>query len=396
MAGTVSHWQAEPAPPPGAARNAGGCDVAVVGGGIAGVSVAHWLRRLEPGLDVVVLEKDRLATGASGRNAGFLLQGTDADYATTVARLGRERARRLWKFTCETRDGLADALADADVGFEAAGSFTVAGDEAEAQRLRTSQRLLREDGVEAEYLVADTTNERLGSEGFLGALYVPAGAVLNPVRAVRALAERSGARLWEETGVLAIEPAGNGLHVTTTGGMIEAGRVVVAVNAALPRLLPDLAGIVAPVRAQMLATEPVPRRLAWPLYSHEGYFYLRQMPTGEVLLGGARHLHREAEVGDEDATTQPLQADLEAYLRRHFPALAAPVTRRWSGTMGFSRDGLPAFGEAPDRPGAWWVGGFTGHGMGYGFRMGRTVAAAVLGHADPYADLFRADRFTAR
>jgi glycine/D-amino acid oxidase-like deaminating enzyme len=393
VASTTSHWQAEARAEPAAQSLPATCDVAVIGGGVAGVSTAYWLRRLDPGLDVVIVERERLAHGASGRNAGFLLQGTDADFARTADDRGAEAAWRLWQFTQESRDGLVDAVAGAEVGLSTSGSFSVAGDEAEGERLRRAERLLREAGATVRYLKSEETNERLGSIGFLGSLQVESGAMLHPVRTVRTLAERSGARVVEGCTVERVESSGSGVRVVTDGGTLDSGHVVLALNASLPHLVPDLTRFVRPIRAQMLATAPQPVRLAQPIYSHEGYYYLRQLPTGEVLLGGARHRHRAAEVGYDDATTDVLQADLETYLRDHFPAFAdAPVARRWSGTMGFSADGLPAFGAVPGVDGSLWVGGFTGHGMGYGFRMGRLVAATLLGQPDPFTDLFDARR----
>ena len=394
---TTSHWQADagdaPFPPSDLPVT---CDVAVVGGGIAGVSTAYWLRQLDPSLRVVVIERDRLASGASGRNAGFLLQGTDADFARTVAERGPAAARRLWRFTQENRDGLIAALDGEDVWLDARGSLTVAADPEEDERLRSAAELLQHDGVAAMYRPSDATNEHLGSRGFLGSLEVGSGASLHPVRVVRALAAKSGATITEGAAVRELEPSGDGVRVETERVAVEAGRVVLAMNAFLPQLVPALGEIVRPVRAQMLATAPQPRRVTQPVYSHEGYFYLRQLPSGEVLLGGARHLHVEAEVGYEDTPTDALQTDLEAYLEQHFPDFAgAEVVRRWSGTMGFSADGIPAFGPVPGVERAWWVGGFTGHGMGYGFRMGRTVASSVLGAQDDYADLFDAARFDA-
>ena len=386
---TVSHWQAAGNEPVGSSEPAERYDVAVVGGGIAGVSVAYWLKRLEPALTVVLLERERLARGASGRNAGFLLQGTDADYASAVERHGRERARRLWQLTQETRDGLVRALAGVEIGLEQNGSFTVAGDADEDERLRRSAELLHEDGVAAEYVGSDATAERVGCRGLGGALFVPSGAALDPARAVRALARRSGADVLEQWPVGRVEAARGSVRLVGPRGVVEAERVVIALNAYLPRLVPELADVVRPVRAQMGATAPQPIRLRHPIYTHAGYFYLRQLPTGEVLVGGARHLHRDEEIGYADTTTEPLQADLEAYLRRHFPDLAAPAVRQWSGTMGFGADGLPGFGLVPERPGAWWVGGFTGHGMGYAFRAGRTVAAAVLGQGDRYISMLQ-------
>ena len=372
------------------------CDVAIVGGGIAGVSTAYWLRQFDPGLQVVIVERERLAYGASGRNAGFLLQGTDADFARTADERGVEAAWQLWEFTQENRDLLVRALADADVGLSVSGSLSVAGEAAEDARLRRAASLLSGRGVAVRYLPAEVVNERIGSEGFLGALEVLGGATLHPVRTVHALARRSGARVVQGHTVTRIEAQVTGVGVETDHGVLDAGRAVLAMNAYLPRLVPALARYIRPVRAQMLAAAPQPVRLKQPIYSHEGYFYLRQRATGDVLLGGARHRHRETEIGYKDSTTDALQADLQGYLHEHFPTFAdAQILRRWSGTMGFSADGLPAFGAVPGVEDALWVGGFTGHGMGYGFRMGRLVAATLLGRPDPFTELFDARRFDA-
>lgn len=391
---TVSHWQAEAPAESSRSPLPDRCDVAVIGGGIAGVSTAYWLRQIDPSLDVVIVERERLAYGASGRNAGFLLQGADADFARTVEERGAEAAWRLWQFTQENRDGLVEALADAEVGLACSGSFTVAGDWAEDERLRAAADLLRSRGVSVDYLAPEGAHRRLGNRGFLGALHIASGAMMQPVRVVQALAARSGAHIAEGVSVLSLYTEDGRVGIDTDAGALDAERVVLALNAYLPHLVPALSDIVRPVRAQMLATSPVPHRLYQPVYSHEGYYYLRQLPTGEVLLGGARHRHRATEVGYDDATTESLQADLEAYLRDHFPDFAgASVARRWSGTMGFSADGLPAVGPVPGLPHSLWMGGFTGHGMGYGFRMGRLAASLVLGLDDPYEDLLHARRF---
>jgi glycine/D-amino acid oxidase-like deaminating enzyme len=198
----------------------------------------------------------------------------------------------------------------------------------------------------------------------------------------------------EGTRVERLEPTGGGVRlVLAGGGAVEAGRVLVAANAYLPALVPELGAVVRPVRAQMLATAPVAPVLPVPVYSHDGFYYARQTADGRVLLGGARHLHEAGEVGHEDATTPALQADLEAYLRAHVPGAAgAPVERRWSGTMGFSPDGLPVLGDVPGVPGAVYAAGFTGHGMGYGLRFGRLAARRLLGEPDDAADLFDAAR----
>lgn len=368
-------------------------DVVVVGGGVIGASTAHHLRRLRPGLRVAVLEAERLAHGASGRNAGFLLLGTSSDYASAVEAYGRDRARRLWAFTREAYRQAAALGEGLDVGFRRTGSVLAAGSRDEARRLEAAHALLAEDGVEARYLEADAANAHVGSVGFEAALIVPEGGEVDPARLVRALVRESGAAVHTGWRAASLEADGARVRVEAEGGgEAVADRVVLCLNAYLPRLVPSLDAVVRPVRAQMLATAPAPRVLEAPVYSHGGYVYVRQRADGRVLLGGARHLHRDAEVGYEDATTPALQADLEAYLRTHLPGLEAPVERRWSGTMGFSPDGLPALGRVPGLDGAHWAAGFTGHGMGYALRFGELAARTALDEPDDALDLFHAGR----
>jgi gamma-glutamylputrescine oxidase len=362
------------------------CDVAVVGGGVVGTATAYALGQMRPDLRVVLVEAERLAWGASGRNAGFLLLGTHADYASAVDTYGRDAARRIWAFTAEN---LAEALA-LPVGATKTGSALAAGSPEEAARLQRACSLLAEDGVASEWHAGEAGGRDFGTCGFAGTLFVPDGGAVDPVRLVRHLAAASGAEIREGVRVERLEPTGGGVRlVLAGGGAVEAGRVVVAANAYLPALVPALAAVVRPVRAQMLATVPVGPALPVPVYSHDGFYYARQTADGRVLLGGARHLHAATEVGTDDTTTPALQADLEAYLQTHIPAAAgATIERRWSGTMGFSPDGLPVLGDVPGVPGAVYAAGFTGHGMGYGLRFGRLAARRLLGEPDAAADLF--------
>lgn len=374
-------------------------DVAIVGGGIIGVSTAYWLAKSDPDLSIGLLEAGRLASGATGRNAGFLLQGTATNYATDIQEHGRERARRLWQFSRENRDLIASELSTRSIEFEPSGSLTVAGSPEEEANLRACVSRMRADGFPAAFIPSDEVNRRITARGFGGGLYVASGAMINPVLLTRHIAERSGVRLLEHHRVTEIRGEGGDVTLHTPERIVRARRVVLAMNAYLPQLVPDLGRFVRPVRAQMLATEPsLPRWLQLPIYSHEGYYYMRQRPAGEILLGGARHLHELEERGFSDETTDELQKDMIAYLHEHFPQTRGlRIASRWSGIMGFSPDGLPVAGELPGFPGSLWAAGFTGHGMGYGFRFGRMLAEMARGNCSADgSDLFSADRIPER
>jgi len=362
---------------------------------VIGCATAFWLHRLRPQLRLILLEAGALADGASGRNAGFILPGASADFLKDCNRYGEERARRLWQFTRENRALLVRELDPTAFDWEDGGALIVAGSAEEEKRLQEAVSWLRSDGAPAIFLSAAEINRRLQARGYRGGLYLPEGGCLDPVALVRYLAARSEALVLTHHPVLALEPCGEGVRLETPYGSVRAGQVLLALNAYLPRLLPETAAYVRPVRAQMLATEPAGRRwVPCPVYSHEGFFYLRQLADGTLLLGGARHLHLEEEVGYEDATTEALQTDLERYLHAYFPQTEGLRVRcRWSGTMGFSPDGLPVVDQVPGLAGSYWAAGFTGHGMGYGFRMGRLLAELLLGRRSEGYDLFaRSDR----
>ncbi len=388
---TVSFWQQ-------AHRQASmAYDVAVVGGGIVGCATAFWLHRLDPSLRVAILEARTLGAGASGRNAGFVLQGTASDYLTDVERYGERTARRLWRFTRANRDLLASELQGSAFGWTSDGSMTVAGDEAEEERLRASVARLRAAGAPVVYLEPKKTNDRLCATGLHGGLYVTTGAVVDPLRLVRHLAEASEADVHEHLPVHSVHwNAKDGVLLGTRDVRLWAQRVVLAVGASLPSLVPSLSAWVRPVRAQMLATAPAETSsIPMPVYSHRGGFYLRQRDDGHVLVGGGRHQHREAEETAVDSTTPAVQATIERYLHTHFPwTTELSIHHRWSGTMGFSPDGRPVVGPVPDHSPSVFATGFTGHGMGYGFRMGRLLAQRVWGRGRPEDyDLFSVSRF---
>ncbi|MEZ4695685.1 MAG: FAD-binding oxidoreductase [Rhodothermales bacterium] len=370
-------------------------DAVIVGGGIVGCATAFWLRRIRPGLNIAILEREYLGSGASGRNAGFVLQGTATSYALDIDRFGRQLAARLYQLTLENRNLIFSEIPSDAIDAHATGSVTAAGSDKESESLRKSEGLLRQDGFAAEYHSSAEINGILGSRGFYGGLLVPSGGVLDPVKLLRFLASQSRATLYEYDPVESVHTDGSMARIVTGHREFESDHVLVSANAYLPLVLPESDGArhVRPVRAQMLATAPVPVFLERPVYSHDGYFYVRQHASGRILVGGARHLHVADEVGYSDAVTSTLQRDLESYLSEFFPRVGDfEVVDRWSGTMGFSPDGRPSVGSLPGNAHGLWVAGFTGHGMSIAFRMGLLLARRMLGDADEYAPIFSADR----
>ena len=341
-------------------------DVCVVGLGGSGLAAVDEL--LARGASVVGLDAGAVAAGAAGRNGGFLLAGLAEPYDVAVARLGRERAALLHRLTLEELDRMTAAVPEA---VRRVGSLRVEDDEAGLAGCAAQAAALRADGFAVE--------EYDGPEG-RGLLFPDDGAMqpLTRCRALAAAATAAGGRLLEHAPVVAVEP---GRVTTATGGRVDCGAVVAAVDGRLDLLLPELAGTVRTVRLQMLGTAPtdeldVPR----PVYRRGGYEYWQQLPDRRIALGGFRDVGGDAEETSDASPSTPVQDALDALLRGRL-GVTAPVTHRWAASVGYTRNGLPFLGEVRD--GVWAAGGYCGTGNVIGALCGRAAAARALGQDAP-------------
>jgi gamma-glutamylputrescine oxidase len=110
-----------------------------------------------------------------------------------------------------------------------------------------------------------------------------------------------------------------------------------------------------------------------------------------VLIGGFRQLEKETETGTGDVVNTAIHDALEAFLHKHFACLeGVKITHRWAGTMGFSQDSLPMIGALPGQPNVFFLGGYTGHGIGWGFKAGQLLARLILhGETPPHINARR-------
>ena len=398
-------WLAAASPPAAGAALPAHAEVAVLGAGIAGCLAALVLA--QAGARVVVLDERHPGQGATGRSAGFLIRGTADHPARVATSLGDEGTLALWQYTVASLDALI-ALVDQDglaCGLRRPGGLVLALDADEARDLEASAALVGRVGSRGEVWSAGDVAHRTGFAGFTAGWFRPDDAMLDPARLCGALAtaaERAGACLVTGVRVLQVDDTRQGpLSVRTERGVIGADRVLLAVNAALPRLDPRFAGVVTPVRAQMHVTAPDPNgpSLRWPVYAHHGYEYWRQEPERRAALrrlplGGAGRRARR----DRRRERLRDRAHRAARFRPPAPAGFAPLapTARWTGIMAYTPDGLPLVGAVPGRDRRWVCAGWNGHGLALAPRSAALVSDVMLGRR-PLTDLpamFAPARFT--
>jgi glycine/D-amino acid oxidase-like deaminating enzyme len=334
-------------------------DVLVIGGGIAGLSLLWHLAQRR--IDAVLVERHHLAWGASGRNAGFLLAGVASSYAEAVQTYGREKAREVWEMTNENHDRMLEAARGQDVGHRRVGSAILPSSDEERALLIESEQLLHEDRFEARWDGTRLINPRDGE--------------VNPSAMVAAIARQaSSGAIREGVNVTSLTARRIGVLVVAGEDMCEAGVVILATNAYSPQLVPSVG--IQPTRAQMLATAPEPKSITdMPIYSQFGYRYWRQLPGGEVLVGGWRDTSLETEKTYDDEPTPEIQQHLDRAIRDL--GVTSEVTHRWAGTMGFTESGLPMVGPLEGMPNLYICAGFTGHGMGFAFMTAKQVVDTI-------------------
>lgn len=350
------------------------CDVVVVGAGICGLSAAMHLQRR--GLDVEVVERHTVGSGASGRNAGYLMRGAHDNYAAAVKAYGRDQAKALWLLTERNLRELRAQGVETLPGYSARPSCLLALTREELEQLKESRELLAQDGFTVDWL--DSGDDSAWASGnALGALVNPDDAVCDSMEVLRLLASKLKRTPRGQQEVIGLEGVPGSVRVETSGGVIRAQHALVCTNAYLPLALPELEGAIAPKRAQMLAAR-TSARLDMANYANHGSEYFRAYSPGVILLGGCRTYHAEEEVGYEDRTTPAVQDHLEQFARGTLGILDIEVVARWAGTMGFTPDSLPMIGPSHANPGVWFCGGFTGHGMSMGFETARVAVEAML------------------
>lgn len=380
---STSYWLDEPYTPRAPLEETATAEVVVLGGGITGVSAAYFLA--SRGCKVVLLERNAVASGATGRNAGFILAGVSHTYSIAVKAHGPERAKRLWELSLGNHALIRELVSGESIDclYARNGSYTLALSDNEFQAHRRTVEAATRDGFRAE-LLDDTDVARLFPRaGFKGGTFNPDDGEIHPAHFVRGLAraaEARGARICENSRVTDLDTSGTTVEVATEKGRLSAPLLLLATNAYTALLHPYFQDALVGMRAQMFATEPCPRRLIpAPVYADFGFEYFRQLPDGRILAGGGRRASIDTELTYADRPSDKVQDAIGSFLRTCFPETERlGITHRWAGIMGFSCDELPNVGPVPGTGNTYVAAGYHGHGLGFSVAAARAVSEMML------------------
>ncbi len=366
-------------------------DVAIVGAGYTGLWTAYYLKSIEPGLRVAIVEAEIAGFGASGRNGGWCT-GTLAGMAGFLEGDASQRAAGI-----RLQRALFDTVAEVErvcerEGIEChwarGGNVTFAMVPAHLDPLRADLAFWRGQGFgedDVRWLEPGECKQRVASPQNLGGFFLAHCAAMHPARLVRGLAEvveRMGVSIYERSPARALEPGA----VVTDGGRLRADTIVRATEG-YSGSLPGCERLLLPMHSMMVATEPLPETV-WKeigLGDRETFADPRRMVTygqrtaDDRLAFGARGLYYYgSRVRDVFAPDDPIFVTVKRILDSMFPVLRDySVSHRWGGALGITRNWRPSVGL--DRAsGLGWAGGYVGEGVAASNLAARTLADLVL------------------
>jgi glycine/D-amino acid oxidase-like deaminating enzyme len=374
-------------------------DVAVVGGGYAGLWTAMELRRRDPSIRVILLEGDICGAGASGRNGGFVMSWW-SKFGSLLKLCGEGEARWLAATSASVIDEIGAFCAGrgADVSYQKKGWAWAATNPAQLGAWARTIEAAQSTGVHPfEPLSHDEISAMTGSSTHLAGVYERSAATLHPgrlARLLRAAATDAGVSVREHSPVTTIRSASPGLRLSTPNGEVHAQTAVLAINAWAAQLQPARRSLIV-VASDVVATDPMPERLdaaGWPTGlaisdSRRLVNYYHRTASDRVIFGrGGGKLAPGGRVGDRFEGPSQRTAEIAGQLVRTYPKLAdAAVATSWSGSVDYSVDGLPFFFRLPDCPEVIVGTGFSGNGVGPTVLAGRVLAALALRADDRWA-----------
>jgi len=397
-----SCWTAE-APPceplPALARD-GFADVAVIGGGLTGVSTAWHLSQRFPERRIALLEARSLGNGASGRNGGQLLTGIAG-----VEPEDPEEARRIHEVTRSGVDlvaGWVERYA-IEAGFARRGCVEVYTEARTAEAAHARVERLRRAGVALEWLPA----ARSGLAGAHGAVRDPACGRVNALallRGLRPVLVAQGVAVHEGTPALRVEE-GREIRIATPRAALRAGAVVLATDAYTPRLGRFRDGLLA-LHSHVVATEPLPearwRELGWEGFDafsddRDRIAFGCRTAGGRLVFGGGANDAYAYSLGGSPVHAGRGAARAFAALERRLaaclPAAAgAPVAHRWTGPIGITLDRVCSIGAGGEHRNVYHALGYSGHGLALAALAGRVLCDLYSGDAAPWRGLPFTDR----
>ena len=353
-------------------------DICVVGAGLAGLTVALEAARL--GASVAVLEGRHVGWNASGHHLGTVMPGFGLPIGELIARIGFEDARELWSLSKEGVEYVrATASEELIPGIALSeGALEVSNVEAGEELISRLQMLGEDFETEVEGWQVDRVRDQLKTDRYFHGVYYPKAFQIDGrkyVHGLAALATRAGARIFEDTPVVSIDPSGIRKRIVTPSARLRASHIVLAGNIHLGEPLRRLSETLLPVWRYAAMTAPLGEQLA-DVVKFKGSVTDTDGVDHFRIVDGDRLMWASPET-TWAARPERFAGAIARRIRTIFPQLGSTgIAEVWGGAVGETVHGMPQIGQL--RRGLWVTSGFGRQGLNTSAMAGQLIARSIL------------------
>jgi len=353
-------------------------DICVVGAGLAGLTVALEAARL--GASVAVLEGRHVGWNASGHQLGTVMPGYGLPVGELIARVGFEDARKLWSLSRQGADLVrANASEELMPGIGLTeGALEVSKIDVGDQLISRLKMLSEDFETEVEGWQVDRVREQLKTGHYFHGAYYPKAFQVDGrkyIHGLAALARRAGARIFEDTPVVSIDPSGIRKRIVTPSARLRASHIVLAGNIHLGAPLKRLSETLLPVWRYAAVTAPLGERLAEAI-TFQGSVTDSDGVDHFRIVDGDRLMWSSPET-TWAARPQRFAGAIERRIRTIFPRLGkVEISDVFGGAVGQTVHGMPQIGQL--RKGLWVTSGFGRQGLNTSAMAGQLIAQSIL------------------
>lgn len=361
-------------------------DIAVIGGGLAGLSAALQMSRA--GKKVVVLEAESIGFGASGRNGGFVSPGFATGGDAIAARAGRDVAKTLHKMSIEGVEFVRQNITALKIEEArlSPGIMSVRRYDDGDSLKHYADELYRDYDYKLDFHTTAETRNILNSRRYFQSVTDPNAFHIHPLNYLRALGreiERLGGRIFEHSRVVQLLDHGDGKLVKTAEGQIKAGAVLITTGGYTDGLVGQIKRAYLPIATYVMVSEEAPELIASAIRTTSAIGDNRRAGDYYRVIDGGRRLLWGGRITTRAADTPGVVRELRNEMVGTYPQLASLKTElAWSGLMSYARHLMPQIGQL-DRA-TWYCTAFGGHGLNTTAIGGKVVAEAICGQSDRY------------
>jgi len=373
-------------------------DICIIGGGFMGLWSAIRLKKADASVDVVLIEKDRCGSGASGRNGG-LANNWWAKYLSLMSLCGADEARRI----CMAAESAIDEIGEfcrehhIDAQYRKDGWLWMASNPKQDKSwLILTEQLDKFNANPFKPVTPEIVREKSGTKRALSGIFDANAATVQPAllaRGLRRVALELGVRIYEKTPLTHLQRSTEPV-VYTAKGQIKAKKVVIAMNA-WGAQFPELKRMIVVMSSDMVATAPAKQRLDATGFkdgvcvtdSRTVLNYWRNTPDGRIIFGKPLGQFAFAsKIGKLYEKPCPAAEAVAAEMRGFYPELAdVPVISSWTGPLDRAMKGLPNFGHLGGHENIIFSIGFSGNGVATTVFASRIIQSLVMEAKDEWS-----------